>query len=305
VNLRIINEKLMTSSYSLRVLDRIDSETPIGGVFFDRVPPRGVPVAQEYEALFLKRGNYKLRTVDIATRFPFGLIERILTCNVQSDVLILPQSISVDAAMEAARSELGEYETNRKGTGMGLYGLREYTPDLPAKDIHWKVSARRGALVAREFESEEKRRACVILDNCVPTEARTRRADEMERAIVLASSVIEWLTMHDHEVELRTASGLVGFGSGETHLNRCRRALAELTMVDESPLTRNLLAGSAPGIFVIRVTMGDAALGGPGELVLRTKDFDADLRRAFQPPAIVDQPAPSMSGGFRAGETSA
>src|SRR5690606_18170260 len=114
----------------------------------------------------------------------------------------------------------------------GLYGLRPYTPDISARDIHWKVSARRGILMAREYESEEKRRACVVLDNRIADEKHGAAENTFELAVVLASSVIEWLCVHGHEVEFRTASGVVGFGSGTAHLTRCRRALARLEMVD-------------------------------------------------------------------------
>ncbi|MBI1290351.1 DUF58 domain-containing protein [bacterium] len=302
VRIRIRNEKLMTSSYSLRALDRLgDGEkTLLGAVFFDRIEPRGADSTQEYECLFLRRGIYKLAEVDIATRFPFGLIERVLTCRIGGEVLILPQSIQVDSAMQSARSELGEYETNRRGAGIGLYGLREYTPELPARDIHWKITARRGVLVAREYESEEKRRACVLLDNCVPSSQRTSASEAFERAIVLAVSVVEWLCTHDHEVELRTGSGLVGFGTGEAHLVRCRRALAELAMIDDGALARNLLSGSAPGVFTIPILMKPSSGTQPGSLPLSIMDFEKELGASFLPPKDTNQGAtPLLEGGFR------
>lgn len=299
IAIRIRNEKLLTSSYSLRGLDRLADGTLLGAVFFDRIDPRGAESTQEYECLFLRRGVYKLHEIDIATRFPFSLIERVLTCRARGDILILPQSIPVDSALQAARSEFGEYETNRRGAGMGLYGLREYTPKMPARDIHWKLSARRGTLIAREYESEEKRRVCVILDNCVPKEKRVGASEAFERAIVLAASVVEWLCRNDHEVELRTASGIVGFGSGETHLTRCRRALAELQMADDSPLARNVLSGSAPGVFLIPIVMGSAAAPGPGVLPLRISDFESALAACFKPSPNIRSAPVELPGGFR------
>jgi uncharacterized protein (DUF58 family) len=294
------NLKLFTSSYSLRLTDHLKGRLPAGAAFFDRIGPRGEKAREEYETLFLRRGVYKFESLDIATRFPFGLIERVITCQDEASILILPQTITVDAAMQAARSELGEHESNRKGAGAGLYGLREYTPDMPAKDIHWKLSARRQVLIAREYESEEKRRACVLLDNrsqALGPEA----AEEFERAIIVAASVVEWLCRREHEVELRTASGIVGFGTGAPHSARCQRALAELGFTEDSHVAQDVLSGSSPGVFTIRVVPGGQRSGLAGaDLILTTDEFKPQLKAAFQAPKdMASGKAELLSVGFR------
>jgi uncharacterized protein (DUF58 family) len=302
VEVRLTNGKLLSASYSLRVRDLLKDGTIAGAVFYERVEARRAQVTQRYECLFTRRGLYRFQDLQIATRFPFGLIERVISFRTPQEVLILPQTINVQRRMQAARSELGDFESNRKGSGTGLYGLREYSPEIPARDIHWKVSARRGVLIAREFESEEKRRAVVLLDNQVPKGQQLAAFEAFERGVVLAASVVEWLIEKGHEVELRTASGIVGYGSGPTHLTRCRRALASLHLVEPMAASQRLLGTSAPDVTHFQVDFAPGATPSAGRSFrVAIEDFDAELRSALHPPRekpedAVVVPLPVASG---------
>jgi uncharacterized protein (DUF58 family) len=257
VTIRVRNGKRLTSSCSLRIEDVLEDGTVQGAVFFDLVPPGGQPAIQRYECVFLRRGLYRMRELELATRFPFGLIERVLRFRAPAEVLVLPQSISLGKRIEQARADLGEYQGNRRGQGAGLYGLRAYTPEFSARDIHWKISARRGQLVVREYEAEERRRAVVVLDNRIAEPQDAEAAEKFEMAIILATSVVEWLLANDHEVELRTASGIVAFGSGLPHLTRCRRCLAQLMPIPPGESVANtLLHGGEEGVVLFPILMG-------------------------------------------------
>ncbi|MDX9976176.1 MAG: DUF58 domain-containing protein [FCB group bacterium] len=281
VELRLRNNTRLTSSYSLRGHDKMADGETLGAAFFDYIPPRRSETAQEYECYFRKRGVYRLKQIEVATRFPFGLIERVLKFDQPAELLVLPQTISVSAHMEEARVDLGDYQSHQKGLGSGLYGLRGYTPEFPARDIHWKISARRGNLVVREYESEERRRAIVILDNRIQRTQQREMADAFERAIVLTASVVEWLCQTDHEVELRTASGIVGFGTGGGHVARCRRALARLEMVDPADGDSHLLTGGDDGVINFPVLMAGHGTRGPGMFPVSIDEFSEDLRKAL------------------------
>jgi uncharacterized protein (DUF58 family) len=273
------NHKLFTSSFSLRLEDRLKGGILLGSSFCERIAPRGAEAVAPYLCTFHRRGDYAFESVTIATRFPFGLIERSISEPVAGRVLVLPQVIDVSRAMEPARGELGEYESHRRGQGSGLYGLREYTPDLPAKDIHWKVSARRGALMVREYESEERRRAVVVLDN---RGGEANDDEAFERRVVLAASAVKWLLDRGHEVQLRTASGVVGFGAGPTHLTRCLKALAMLGRVAEAgPEVAGLLSTdpSATCFPIVDAPMAPS----PGVFPVASADFAAELARTFRP----------------------
>ena len=63
----------------------------------------------------------------------------------------------------------GIHRLNRPGIGSELLELREYAPGDPPKSIAWKVSARRGTLMTRQYESEVPVRVNLIIDGSVST----------------------------------------------------------------------------------------------------------------------------------------
>jgi uncharacterized protein (DUF58 family) len=59
---------------------------------------------------------------------------------------------------------LGIHAHRRPGTGSELLDLRDYLPGDPPKTIAWKVSARRGRLMTKVFESEVPIRCTLFVD---------------------------------------------------------------------------------------------------------------------------------------------
>lgn len=291
VEVFVHNNKRLTSSYSLRVFDRFEEGGLVGAVFYDQVLPGTKALASHYECLFCKRGVYCFDRMEVASRFPFGLIERRLTFQKTWEILVLPQTISVSEKMEEVRAELGDYETQRKGQGAGLYGLREYNHSIPARDIHWKVSARRGQLIAREYESEERKRAVVILDNRIPHEDQDKMSQRFEMSIILAASVIDWLCQTRHEVELRTASGIASFSTGIPHLTRCRRCLARLQMVDPSEGKPGQLISSEEGAVHFPILFSGRVQSGHNYFPVTVDDFEDQLHNAL---VVNDPEDPSL-----------
>lgn len=282
VALKIRNRKPFLTSYSLRVQDVLSDGRVLGGAYFDAVEPRGRDASQEYETIFLHRGEFRLVGIRVSTRFPFGLIERHLFYDAPGDLLVLPQRISLESVLERAKSDLGEHQSSARGHGAGLYGLRAYELGMSARDIHWKLSAKRGDLVIREYEAEERRRAAVVLDNVVAEDQRELARDRFEKAIVLANSAIQWLTDNKHEVELRTASGVIGYGTGPAHVTRCRRTLARLEMVGTEHGNRALLVAGADGAVVFPILLEGREPASQGRFPLSVDEFDRPLKTAFE-----------------------
>ncbi len=280
VTLTVRNGKRFISSYSLRLVDYLSSKQRLGAAFFDIIPPKNQISRKDYECFFSRRGAHKLDRISVATRFPFGLIERTLSFDYTNEVLILPQVIQVDNRMQSLKADLGDYESVSKGAGSGLYGLREYTPEHSARDIHWKVSARRGNLIVREYEKEERRRATVLLDNRSP-EPSIETTEEFEKAIILTASIIEWLLDDQHEVELRTASGMVGFGSGLPHLARCRRTLASMKMIRKEEADAAFLNVDSQETVVLEIAYsGGSSLSGSFHRI-SIHEFERELEEAL------------------------
>jgi uncharacterized protein (DUF58 family) len=65
--------------------------------------------------------------------------------------LVLPRFTSF-AARPQARELEASVSAPRSGSGMELFGVREYRAGDPLRRIHWRSSARIGELVVREYE---------------------------------------------------------------------------------------------------------------------------------------------------------
>ena len=270
------NTKRFIASHGLRVADLDSKRRRFGAAFFLRVPAGGVAVREVWECVFPRRGLWHLGRLQVTTRFPFGLIERSLIYDIPQDVLVLPQTINLGAAMQRIRLELGEFEAPVKGSGSGLFGLRQYTPELSARDIHWKISARRGLLIAREYEAEEKRRVSLVLDSTGGGDA-----DAFEVGVVLAASAARLLVGDDHEVELRTGEGVVGFGHGPEHLHRMLRALATVPLTKDANPRSPVRASAEDGVLRLVIDWRGNTPEAPGTSLLRTADHRGDITAAL------------------------
>ncbi len=279
VDVTIRNRKKSAESHSLRVSDRLKDKTAVGAAFFVRIG-RAASARTAYQCVFPLRGRYEFGDLTIATRFPFGLIERTLSKSRPREIVVLPQTIDVGRVLRSAQVDLGDQEVNVKGRGAGLFGIREYAPGESARDIHWRVSARTGTLMTREYETEEKRRASILIDNRLPQDAGPAERERFEHAIVLAGSIARHLVDQGHQVELLTADGKVAFGMGPAHLRRCLRALALLEARvggAHGPLSHEPAADS---VQVVVCHTGREAVS-PDAVAISVRDHETELAAAF------------------------
>jgi uncharacterized protein (DUF58 family) len=287
------NRKRLWPSFSLRVSDFDGDGHEVGRGFVAWVRPRQSALAT-YRCVFPRRGIQRLAHMQVATRFPFGLIERRMRRAVMDEVLVLPPVVPVGDLVRRARAELGQRESRLKGQGAGLYGIRHYTPADPAREIHWKLSARSGSLLLREFESDERRRSTVVLDNRLPAEASRAARERLEEAVVLAASLVEYLVRQGHEVELVTASGRVPFSAGPPQATRCHRALALLLPEPETAVSPWRLAQSDESVRFAVLFGAQPAPAGESLIALRVEDCASLLARALQPPVAEDAPTVTL-----------
>ncbi|MDX2176937.1 MAG: DUF58 domain-containing protein [Candidatus Sumerlaeia bacterium] len=287
VALWLENRKRLLPTFSIRLHDELESGGRVGAAFADGVPARGV-AEEPYWLVFPRRGLVRFAGIRLGTRFPFGLIERRFSVPAPWEVLVLPQVVDVSYSMAQALPELGERPLNRRGHGLGLYNIRPHVPGDNSRDIHWKTTARRGQLMVREYESEERRQAVVLLDEAVPPGGEEDAAlrGEFEHAVVLAASVCAWLARNDYDFELRTRGGRSGLGEGDRHLQRCRRLLARIELAGTA--AEGTRPPAPPQSRAAAVAIGwrhGAPRGAGGAYVLHVDDFRSEIDSALNHPA--------------------
>lgn len=206
--LELRNGKQSLPSFSLRIegIQPKDSahaavlETP---VYFPYVP-RDERVQQWMPLVFPRRGVYRQEAFRIATRFPFGFLEKARRVDLAKEVLVYPSVAATQDFRDVLPALQGSIESLKKGRGHDLHALREYRPTDSARYVHWKASARTGTLLVREFNREDDRRVLLVFDPCLPADL-PEAAAKFERAVALCASIAWYFHETSAMLRFRTA----------------------------------------------------------------------------------------------------
>lgn len=74
-----------------------------------------------------------------------------------------------------------------------IHDLRDYAPGDPLHAVHWKVSARREALVTRVYRDETFETATLFVDTTYPSEQALETADTHDTLLETAANIVQGL----------------------------------------------------------------------------------------------------------------
>jgi uncharacterized protein (DUF58 family) len=214
---RLENVKRRRVSRSLAV------ETAGRRLYVDRLAP-GEARLLSWEATLARRGRQRLAGVRVTTRFPFGLFVKSSRLLLDDEVVVYPAVRPVSDAWRRRLSVEGRRPVRRRGRGHDLYNLRDYRPGDDRRWIHWRSSAKSGALVVREHEAETALDTRLVLVG-----DGTREPARLEAALSEAASLAVHLTRAEGALELVGPGLHVPAGRGRAHLRRVLEALALYT----------------------------------------------------------------------------
>ena len=199
------NEKQLWPSLSLRVegeTKKNSEQVLTTPVFFPYIPHLD-SVRQKVELNFPHRGVYHQDAFAIRTRFPFGFFEKSRRVDSDIEILAYPRVEPADQFYEVLPLLSGEMASYFRGRGHELHSLRHYQSTDSARFVDWKITAKTGQLMIREFAREDERRVMIVLDPFVGRPAAgaaekpaAQLTERFERAVSLAAS-IAW---HFHEI---------------------------------------------------------------------------------------------------------
>lgn len=229
IALELSNRKWFAHSYSLRIVDVLDNGAAGGVAFLFRLP-KGKSARIEYAARFARRGRHLFKRIRISSRFPFGFTEKSISWLEPGEILVFPKVFPVTGYLERQGINVGDFESGRKGHGASLFALRDYRSGDSARSIHWKASARRNSLIAREMEADDHHKISLVLDNLVAGPIDERLAENFEHAVSCLASVAAEMLRKGFQVEVITRTGRVPFDVGLPHRKRVLRAMALLEL---------------------------------------------------------------------------
>lgn len=226
----IKNSKRWMSSWGLAVEEGVRDIMPAGVSAYFLAAPAGGSVVAQSGVTFRRRGLYRLEGVRLGTIFPFALLEFRSRQADPLDFIVYPEIVPVGNVPRRLVRGAGDEENPEKGRASGLHSIRDYAPGDPARDIHWRLSAKGTGLKLREYESESAHGVQLVLDISRGELKSALDHERMEKAISLTASLAKHYLGEDIEVMVWTAAGVVPRGSGPAQLKRILRSLALLSV---------------------------------------------------------------------------
>jgi uncharacterized protein (DUF58 family) len=205
-------------SYSLTIRD--------GGDFFPRQTLGYLPSLApgelrtfHYLAQVKRRGLYQFSPFHLATRFPFGLFEKVRIVPLQQSFIAYPgqKESSRVSALISGKDHVGR---KKRRWGEEILGLRPALPEDDHRLIHWRTSARTGQLMVKEFAEEIEQPRALFFDN------RGVGGERFEQAVEVAASLLRLLASHGTAVTFATWEEHVEPVPGKQEMKASLRQLA-------------------------------------------------------------------------------
>lgn len=185
----------------------------------------------------LRRGPLATVGLLVTTAYPFGFARKSRLYETPVHLLALAGIADVQLPWRGSAQRGTQHSSIRAGQGDAFRGLRDAREGDAMRDIHWKVSARRERLIAREWESEASRVALVRFVHVAP--GPSDDVATLDDACATVAGLCAALLRDGLAVGLQTLQGDVPpavdtTGQGDV-LQRMRQHLAQLVLADRRP----------------------------------------------------------------------
>jgi uncharacterized protein (DUF58 family) len=293
------NRKRRLPSFSIEVEDLVD-EHPIDKRCYFLKLPAGRTQETSYRHRLPRRGRHRLSGFRLATKFPFGLMQRGRTVVEPAEVVVYPALAALPPAiLRGLPSPLAPSRRRAPNRQGELAGLRAFRPGDDPRDIHWRSSARRGRPLVREHEDDEGQKALIVFDNLATEEQRARSSTfsftdaPFELAVSQAAALCVELVRRGLAVGLVTRGGEVPPAVGPRHL---ARLLGVLAFIQPEAPSQGQGQGQGQG--------GDGPLRARGEAIVRVRPGAAIVLEGARGPGGLRDPGGEAGARTRRGSGS-
>ena len=201
VDYALENGRTWTAALALDVQDVLTpadrSVSGAGGLnpraFFARVPAAGARRVR-WQGVVARRGKYRFGAMVLATRGPFGLLERRSVVGSPQDLVVYPAIGKLSRSWQVRQREASESARGRRADRSTqqreYHGLREYRPGDSPRWIHWRTTARVGKPMVKEFEQQMDQDLAILIDPWLPrTKVTAEQREALEAAVGFAATV--------------------------------------------------------------------------------------------------------------------
>jgi len=225
IEIEVFNHKRRFPSYAIEVEDLRAGQPADKRCFFLKISPRSAQIAA-YRRRPHRRGKDLHTGFRVATRFPFGLFEKSLLFHLDGELIIYPAIDPVRLPHDQAGNESGINETQGRGMGDEIVGVRPMRDGDDPREIYWRKSTLPGQHVLKERARETRPRAELSLDDVSLGKPTPEWELEFERRIKQVASCAVAHIRRGNAVKLATSSGHASVANVGTGADPILRFLA-------------------------------------------------------------------------------
>lgn len=227
-------------------------------------------ITRRHKLTCSKRGYYKLDTATLTSGDIFAVVQQNRSIPLDSTLIVLPKLIPIDNIRLPSHSWQGDIIVRRwiiRDPFM-ISGVRPYQQGDPMKWIHWKATARSGAMQVYQQDFTADRRLYIVL-NIEESETMWKKVtnpERIEHGISVAATLAKYAI--DHGLEVGFASNgmtveqkgepvWISPAAGSSHVDYIMEQLAKLLIersCDTYTLLERLIEQQVSGQDIILIT---------------------------------------------------
>jgi uncharacterized protein (DUF58 family) len=207
------------------VVEELSHNVTIPGVALEPAGPRArkLPVFfslglyervhQRYTVPTRVRGRHRFGPASLTTSDPFGLVSKRMEVPGTAEFIVYPRMVPVTNLAVPARQPLGDDKPAQPlvEDPLRIAGVRPYVPGDSPRRIHWRATARTGALQTRIYEPSATPSVALFLDtNTFAYLWEGQNTALLELAITLTASLARDLFERRHAVGLFANAPVLG-----------------------------------------------------------------------------------------------
>ncbi len=253
---RVHNGKRWFVSYCVEVEEIVDGGTQLSGYALRLAP--GEETEVRVRLRLEERGVRESVGFSISTRFPFSFFRKSRFIPIVRELVVHPPIKPVLPLRDAPDRDGSEHNRSTVGRGEETYGIKDYQQGDSPRDIHWKATARRHRLMAREYEAPGNRTVWIGLRNVW---SKDLDGADFEEAVTYTASLLSHLLESGCAVGLVTHDGVIPPDGGGRHRMALLIHLARLKRLETAGPLPVGQCGNGRKILI----QPQSAAGTPGE----------------------------------------
>ncbi len=212
------------------------------------IPARG-ETSESLHVVPVRRGRERAGGFVVDSVGPLGLGVRRSQIELPWEVAVYPPLVSMrlraSVAQALRRREQGAQPLRQLGEGRLFESLREWVPGDDLRHIDWKATAKRGKVIARQYEAERRQHVLLVLDTGRLLTAEIAGVARLDYVVQAAFELAYAAAQHDDNVGVMAfADGVQHFVAPQRGQRGLRRVLDVLAVVEPK-----LVEPDYPGAF--------------------------------------------------------